>query len=108
MSVALPQPIAAYFAATNAHGVRAMVESFAEDAVVRDEGKQHQGLDDIRAWMHETIAKYDFTVEPTDVTETGGKTIVTALVSGTFPGSPASIRHAFTLNRGKIVLLEIG
>ena len=34
----LPQPIAAYFAATNTHDIDAMLEPFADGAIVRDEG----------------------------------------------------------------------
>ena len=33
---------------------------------------------------------------------------MTALVSGTFPGSPAQLRFAFTLDGGEIARLDIG
>lgn len=108
MSVTLPPAIAAYFAATNAHDVPAMIAAFSEDAVVEDEKEQHRGLEAIGVWMNETIKKYDFRVEPTHVEEGDGKTIVTGRVSGTFPGSPVSLRHSFTFAGAKIVRLRIG
>jgi hypothetical protein len=108
MSVTLPPAIAAYFAATNAHDVPAMVAAFSEDAVVEDEKEQHGGLESIRAWMNDTIAKYDFHVEPTNVADEEGKTIVNGLVSGNFPGSPVSLRYSFTFADEKIARLRIG
>ena len=51
MAVRLPEPIAAYFAATSTHNVDAMLAGFADGAVVRDEGpgaarpSSHPGVD---------------------------------------------------------------
>ena len=108
MPNAIPEVLTRYFAAANAQDVEGMSALFAGDAVVRDEGREHRGLAAIRGWMEETIEKYDYTVEPTAFVEREGKSIVAGLVSGNFPGSPASIRHEFMLARGKIVRLEIG
>jgi hypothetical protein len=107
MSIALPEPIAAYFAGTNTHDIDAMLDPFAEAAIVKDEGQERQGLPAIRNWMEETIRKYRFTVAVTDVAQADAKTVVTGRVSGTFPGSPVVLRHVFTLDRGKIARLEI-
>ncbi len=108
MSRRLPQPLATYFAVSNTHDIAAMIAPFAEGAVVKDEGQEHRGLEAIRKWTEETVRKYGFTVEATDVAETGGKTVVTALVAGNFPGSPVRLRYAFRLARHKIARLEIG
>jgi hypothetical protein len=43
MSLKLPEPIAAYFAGTNAHNIDAMLASFAEAAIVQDEGQEMHG-----------------------------------------------------------------
>jgi hypothetical protein len=104
----LPSTLARYFAAMNDHDLDGMLAVFAGRAVVKDEGRVHRGSAAIRRWMRETIAKYDFTVEPTGVAERDGTTVVTGLVSGHFPGSPVSLRHAFSLDGEKIVRLEIG
>ena len=39
MSVELPEPIAAYMAAENGHDMEALAQCFANDAVVKDEGR---------------------------------------------------------------------
>ena len=107
MSTKLPEPIAAYFAATNRHDIDAMVAPFAETALVKDESQERRGVTAIREWIEETTRKYRHTVAVTDVAEADGKTVVTGRVSGTFPGSPVDLRHLFTLDGGKIASLEI-
>jgi catalase len=104
----LPRPVDDYFAATNAHDVASVMAAFDESAVVTDVGHEHRGLAEIRFWMEETIQKYDYRVQPTEVTESDGETVVTGLVSGSFPGSPVRLRHTFTLDHEKISRLEIG
>lgn len=108
MTTDLPEPLAAYFAAKNRHDIDAMLAPFAGDAVVRDEGRTHAGRDAIRAWMEETTRRYRVTVEPTAATADGATWTVQALVSGTFPGSPATLRYRFSLARQSISGLEIG
>jgi len=108
MPTALPALLAKYFAATNSHDVHTMLALFSAKAVVKDEGKEHRGIDAIRKWAEEAIRQYDFEVEPTGITEAAGKTVVTGTVSGTFPGSPVQLRHAFSFEQEKISRLEIG
>src|SRR5260370_33636726 len=103
----LQQSIAAYFAATKTHDIAAMLAPFAEEAVVKDEGREYRGIDAIRDWMEETTRKYRFTVDVTDVAKARGKTVVTGLGSGNLPGSPVSLRHEVTVDRRKIARLEI-
>jgi SnoaL-like protein len=107
VSTRLPPTLARYFAATNSHDVDGMLVLFADGAVVKDEGREHRGAVAIREWMREAIARYAFEVEPTGVAEVDDKTVVTGLVSGSFPGTPVTLRHEFTLEDEKIVHLEI-
>jgi ketosteroid isomerase-like protein len=107
MTIKIPKPLAAYFTAANNHDIDAMLASFAEQSIVKDEGQEMRGRTAIREWMEETTRKYGFTVEATDVAVTDGRTLVTGLVSGNFPGSPAQLQFAFTLDGEKIVNLEI-
>jgi SnoaL-like domain len=104
---AMPKPVAAYFAATNKHDISGILASFSGDAVVKDEGREHRGLKAIGEWATETMRKYDFTVEPTGVEETKGTTVVAAIVSGTFPGSPLRLRYVFFIDGKGISRLEI-
>jgi len=107
MPIQLPAPIATYIAAENGHDMDALAECFAADASVRDEGRTIRGLDAIKAWKVESKRKYRHTVEPLDVAEADGKTVLTARVTGQFPGSPVELRFAFGLAAGRIASLEI-
>ena len=59
------------------------------------------------AWIEHATRKYRVTVEVKDVARDGGRDIVSGVVSGDFPGSPAALRYAFTLAGTKITRLEI-
>ena len=102
----LPEPIADYFQAANAHNTDAVVAAFAEDALVTDENREHRGAA-IREWSDEVNEKYKPHAEVTDVDEADEKTVVTADVSGSFPGSPVQLRYNFKLKGDKIVALLI-
>lgn len=104
----LPIPIAKYFEAKNAHDVDAMLAAFSEQASVRDEGHDMDDRLAIRDWMEETTRKYRVAVAPTAVDRSDAQAIVTASVSGTFPGSPIELRYRFTIAGEKIIHLEIG
>lgn len=105
--VELPEPIAAYFTGTNNHDTDTMLVPFDEAAIVKDEGRERRGLAEIQKWIEETTRKYSHTIAVTDIGQTTGKTVVTGLVSGNFPGSPVELRHIFTVADDKISRLEI-
>lgn len=106
MPLALPKPIADYFAADATDGA-AVAKCFTADAVVIDEKKTHTGRNAIAAWKSEASAKYDYAAEPIAIDDQGGRVIVTAHVSGNFPGSPVDLRYAFALSDDAIARLEI-
>jgi ketosteroid isomerase-like protein len=103
----LPTPIAIYIDADNRGDVEALAQSFAEDAVVRDEGRRIEGLPAIKEWKAETKKKYQHTIEPLACARKDDKTIVTNRLTGNFPGSPIELEFVFTLDGDKIVSLEI-
>ena len=108
MTVKLPQPLADYFAAKNRHDIDGMLIPFSPGATVRDEGETHQGSTAIRNWMDATTRKYRVTVEVADATANGDEWRIAGLVSGDFPGSPATLHYDFTLAGERIARLEIG
>jgi ketosteroid isomerase-like protein len=108
MSLDLPAPVSAYYAAKNAHDIDAMLAPFAEDAHVRDEGEDYRGHAAIRAWMEHTTRKYKVTSTPQEVSNDGDRLAVRALVAGNFPGSPAHLTYRFTVVGNRIARLEIG
>ncbi len=103
----LPPSLKSYIDAVNRHDVDAMLLAFSKAATVRDEGKTYTGHADIRAWMAETTRKYRVTVEVSDVARTGDTFKIAMLVSGNFPGSPATLHYVFVLDVGLIAGLEV-
>ncbi|MFA6155843.1 nuclear transport factor 2 family protein [Mesorhizobium sp.] len=108
MTVRLPRPLEDYFAAKNRHDIDGMLAPFSADARVRDEGETHQGPAAIRGWMEATTRRYRVAVEVAEATDTGGVWRVAGIVSGNFPGSPATLHYVFTLTGDHITRLEIG
>jgi SnoaL-like domain len=106
MSLDLPTPIAAYFAADKGNG-DAVSRCFAEQAVVKDEGHTYRGRAAIRQWKADTSSKYNYTSEPVGVEHKADKTVVTSHLVGDFPGSPVVLRYFFVLEGDKIASLEI-
>jgi hypothetical protein len=54
----LPQPIANYFEAANAHQTDAVVAAFAKDALVTDEHQENRGGTAIKEWSNQVNEKY--------------------------------------------------
>ena len=106
MALNLPEPIAAYFT-DNGQDLDALAQYLAADAVVRDEGRTIRGLQAIKEWKAETKKKYQHTLEPLASVERDGKIDVTVRVTGNFPGSPIDLQFVFSLEGGKISVLEI-
>ncbi|NJP30995.1 nuclear transport factor 2 family protein [Micromonospora thermarum] len=108
MTTSVPDVIARYFRVIGERDVDAFVACFADNATVADEDRLHEGRAAIRAWRERTAAEYDYDAVPEDfVEEAGGSFVVTAQVTGTFPGSPIRLRHRFTLRDGLIGALDI-
>jgi hypothetical protein len=57
--------------------------------------------------MEHTTRKYRVSVDVKQIEPVGSRLIVSGLVSGDFPGSPAMLRYAFILSGSKIARLEI-
>ena len=104
----VPQAIADYFAAANTDDADRVAACFADDAVVRDEGRDHCGRGAVRVWARETRRKYRYHAEIRTAEKVADRTIVTAHLTGDFPGSPVDLRYRFKLAGGKIVAPEIG
>ena len=107
MAARLATPIALYIAAENRGDAEAMAQCFAENAVVRDEGKTIKGLAAIKQWKAETKRKYQHSIEALASVQKDGKTIVTNRLTGNFPGSPIELQFIFKLDGDKIASLEI-
>ena len=107
MTVKLPLPIARYFQAANGDDANAVAACFAADAHVRDEGRDHHGRDAVRGWADDARRRYRFYAEPRSLEPGPDGGVVTAHLTGDFPGAPADLRYRFTLAGDEIVSLEI-
>lgn len=103
----LPDSIKSFFDAERL-GPEALAAAFLEDAVVKDERTRREGLAAIREWWTAARQKYQHSAMPFEMTGTGDAIAVCAVVTGQFPGSPATLTYSFTLRDRKIAELEIG
>lgn len=108
MKIELPEPITRYLQAENSDHVDAIERDFTADAEVRDEGRVMRGRDAIRAWKIVAKARYRYRVELLSAQRQGDVFQLRVRVSGTFPGSPAELGYALTLDGDRIATLEIG
>ncbi|MEU8014770.1 nuclear transport factor 2 family protein [Micromonospora parva] len=91
---ATPAIIRRYFALAGQPDSEDYFALFAEDAVVEDESNEHRGIGAIRQWRRAVPL---VSCEITDVEETPAGTVVTATITGDFPGSPfAGLRYRFS------------
>ncbi|AVT37086.1 nuclear transport factor 2 family protein [Plantactinospora sp. BB1] len=88
-----PEIIRRYFEYASRPDTEAYLGLFAEDAVVEDEGQTYHGVAEIRRWRAAVpLVSYEIT----DVAPTPAGTVVTATITGDFPGSPfAGLRFRF-------------
>ena|ERR1700730_10932805 len=106
MSLDLPKPIEAYFAADKGD-IETIARFFTENAVVKDEGQTYNGLAAIKQWKAGASKKYTYTSEPFACDQKEGKTVITSRLVGNFPGSPVNLRFFFELAGDKIKSLKI-
>ncbi|MBH5329584.1 nuclear transport factor 2 family protein [Eikenella sp. S3360] len=104
MRLILPTPVAAYFAAAD---LQAIADCFTANAVVYDENREHRGHAAIRDWHAASAAAVQVVNTPIAATTHGNQTVVTAEVSGNFPGSPIKLQFVFTISGSLIERLEI-
>jgi hypothetical protein len=104
----MPDPLAIYFDLDANASIAELSTVFTDDAVVRDEAKQYRGIPAIRDWRVDTMARTPFTARPLSLKDEDGVLVVPAEVTGSFPGSPLTLTHRFTVRDGRIAALEIG
>ena len=102
MTITLTSPLDAYVAASNGDDTDRLAGLFTDDAVIHDEGQEYHGREGVRAWLAKSEKAYTFTMEPQEVAERDGLTVLTATVAGSFPGSPVDLDFDFTLRDGLI------
>jgi hypothetical protein len=109
--LALPPAVAAYVRATNSSDLEGLLATFADDAFVNDELRDHWGKQAIREWAAREIIGRRFTMYVLNVIEHYGHVIVTANVNGNFDcrglPDPLVLVFHFSSSCGRIVQLII-
>jgi ketosteroid isomerase-like protein len=111
MTTSLPPVVAGYLAAVNAFDLDALVAAFAPDAYVNDARREINGIDAIRRWAEKEMIGDHVTMEPLEVVDHYGETIVRSRYDGTYDKTnlPAELvlSDYFSVRDGKIVSLKV-
>ncbi len=111
MTASLPPVVADYLAAVNAFNLDGMVAAFAPDAYVNDARREISGIDAIRRWAEKEMVGDHVTMEPLEVVDHYGETIVRSRYDGTYDKTslPAELVMSdyFSVRDGKIVSLKV-
>jgi ketosteroid isomerase-like protein len=110
-TVKLDGVVADYFAAVNASDEDAIVATFADDALVNDVRREFWGKEAIRRWVRAEIVGDRVAVEPTEVIEHHGQTILRGRYDGEYDKTDLPdeliLTHYFTVQDGRIATLII-
>ena len=108
MSTKLPDVVSRYFERDGDRDIESIVDLFAEDATVIDEGEERHGTPEIRAWQTGAASKYAYTTEITSAEALGpDRYLVTGRLTGNFPGGTADLRWDFSIAGQQITRLVI-
>ena len=111
MTTSLPPVVADYLAAVNAFDLDGMVAAFAPDAYVNDARREISGTDAIRRWAEKEMVGDHVTMEPLEVVDHYGETIVRSRYDGTYDKTnlPADLIMSdyFRVGDGKIISLKV-
>jgi limonene-1,2-epoxide hydrolase len=107
----LPSVVADYFAGVNAFDVNAIVATFAPDAYVNDARREIKGIDAIRRWVEKEMVGDRVTMEPIEVVDHHGDTIVRSRYDGTYDKTNLPdeliMSDYFSVRDGRIVSLAV-
>ncbi len=103
----LPKPIADFVAANAQLDVDGMLNPFAADAVIVDNGHRHAGNPEIRTLFEGEVVAVKAIFTPDSVRHEKGRVVVEGPAHGDFKGSPIRFTYDFTLKNDVIKTLEI-
>lgn len=82
--------------------------TFAPDARITDEGRDHDGVEAIRDWLNSAGSEYTYTTTYLGQRSDGpDRCVVATRIEGDFPGGVADLRYRFTLEGDRIRELVI-
>jgi hypothetical protein len=111
MTTSLPPVVADYLTAVNSFDVDAIVSTFAADAYVNDARREINGIDAIRRWVEKEMVGDHVTMEPIEVLDHYGDTIVRSRYDGTYDKTNLPdeliMSDYFSVRNGTIVSLAV-
>ncbi|MBN8612096.1 MAG: nuclear transport factor 2 family protein [Deltaproteobacteria bacterium] len=107
MNQTLPKPIADYVEANARLDVEGMLQPFAADAIVLDNGARHRGHAELRTLLEQAVVGAKAIFTPDTVRHENGRVVVEGPGHGDFRGSPIRFTYRFTLKNDVITSLEI-
>lgn len=102
----LPPLLSRFVDGMNHQDVTGFLACFAAGAIVDDEGKTHRGLDQIKTWIEAAFANYRPMLEVKGIVPADGGSVITGIVSGSFPGSPIELHYHLTHDADQITGLR--
>jgi hypothetical protein len=109
--LALDPAIAAHLAAVNSFDVDAIMDTFADDALVNDFSREFWGRDHVRAFMSKEFVGDHVTVTPVEVLDNAGMWCVRCQFDGDYDKTglpdPLVMTSYFRIRDGKIVTLFV-
>jgi ketosteroid isomerase-like protein len=107
----LPAPVASFVLAANTFDLEALLDAFADDAVVNDQLREYRGKSSIKEWAARDIVGERVTMYIVSAVEHYGHAIVTANVDGDYDKrglpDPLGLAFYFSIHRDKIIQLII-
>ena len=107
----MPQAIAAFIEATNAHNSDEFLATLTDNAVITDEGQEYCGIAAIKAWSDERYVGAKVTLAVVKVVTSADKTIVNLQVDGNFDktglADPFLMDFHFSTDTERIAALNI-
>lgn len=103
----LPKVVEDLVQAQNNFDHIAYAACFSETGEMLEEGKPYKGRVAIQHLIAETNEKYRSVMKPLAYDESGTSSVLSAEVSGTFPGSPLVLKFHFDIVDGEIQHLTV-
>ncbi|MFD5569953.1 nuclear transport factor 2 family protein [Streptomyces cadmiisoli] len=103
----LPECVATYLTTPVAELAELSDSVFAPDAVVRDEGRSHQGAAGVHDWLADLAANFTLDCTIRRAVPGPGFVVAETTYAGDFPGSPVDRYLHFSIADGRISALTI-
>ncbi|SFR24798.1 hypothetical protein SAMN04488564_10876 [Lentzea waywayandensis] len=104
----LPAAVSNYLSAHRVNDVDKAITSFTADAEVTDDGRTHNGIDEIRTWLAHAATEYTYSTELRAVTQISDLHYdVVQHLEGNFPGGVIDLHYRFVLRDASIARLAI-